>query len=100
MVVTDLPSALDTAVRQEKTRLPSSSTEHAPQRASPQPYFVPVMCKSSRSTSSSGRSGSVLTDFCCPLIVNAIICGKAWPSLGREEGKTTHLKKLLLRRMK
>src|ERR1035441_3256768 len=52
--------------------LPLISTVQARHWPSPQPYFVPVSCRSSRSTSSSGRCGSVETVRDCPLTVNVI----------------------------
>src|ERR1043166_4959709 len=50
-----------TGVTHERIGCPSTSTVHAPQRASPQPYFVPVRFRLSRRTYSSGVCGSTST---------------------------------------
>ena len=68
-----MPSAREAGVRQEKTRLPSTSTEQAPHWLSPQPYLAPVSCRSSRRTSSNGRSGSVVTVRRWPFTVKFIV---------------------------
>jgi hypothetical protein len=52
MVVTSAPSTWATGIRHEQTGSPSTSTVHAPHSPSPQPSFVPVSPRSSRSTSS------------------------------------------------
>src|SRR5438132_8528746 len=62
-------SARETEVMQEATLLPPTSTVQARHLPSPQPYLVPVNSKSSRRTSSSGRSGSVVTVLGCPFTV-------------------------------
>src|ERR1700733_6710724 len=61
MVSTVCLSTLLMDVRQEGVGRPFSSTVQARHSPSPQPYLVPVSCRSSLSTSSSGRSGSVVT---------------------------------------
>ena len=47
---------------------------HAPHCRSPQPYFAPVSPRSSRSTSKSGRSGSVVTVCGWPLMLSVSVC--------------------------
>src|SRR5262249_55529583 len=42
MVVTFLPTQLDTGVMQDRMGRPSRCTVHAPHKATPQPNFVPV----------------------------------------------------------
>src|SRR5262249_632518 len=42
MVVTFLPTTLDTGVMQDRIGRPSRCTVHAPHSATPQPNFVPV----------------------------------------------------------
>src|SRR5579863_6559695 len=61
MVVTSFPAARDTGVLQERTGLPSRCTVQAPHCATPQPYFVPVKPRCSRSTQSKGVEGSTST---------------------------------------
>ena len=61
MVVTARPSTSDTGVMQERTGLPSTCTVQAPQAATPQPNFVPVSLRCSRSTQSSGVSAPTAT---------------------------------------
>src|SRR5262245_5087706 len=73
MVRMVLPSAREAGVRQEKTRVPSTSTEQAPHWLSPQPYLAPVRCSSSRNTSSNGRVGSVVTVRRRPFTVKFIV---------------------------
>src|SRR6476646_4580740 len=70
MVVTARSRTAPTGSMQERTGLPSTCTVHAPHCAMPQPNFVPVMPRTSRSTQSSGISGGASNDFCSPLIVN------------------------------
>ena len=48
----------------------TDQTMQAPHLPSPQPHFVPVSFKSSRSTSSKGRWGSVVTVAGRPFTVN------------------------------
>src|ERR1700730_9744370 len=59
--------------KQERTALPSRCTVQAPHCAIPQPNFVPVIPKRSRSTQSSGISAGASTVLLSPLIVNATI---------------------------
>src|SRR6187455_1221675 len=42
MVVTRLPATAESGVVHERVGCPSTCTVHAPQRAMPHPYFVPV----------------------------------------------------------
>jgi hypothetical protein len=55
------PTAADTAVRQDRTARPSSSTVQAPHRPSPQPYLAPVSRRRSRSTASRLSAGGAST---------------------------------------
>src|SRR5580698_1554796 len=61
MVVIFFPPTLEIGVMQDLVASPLMCTVQAPQRAMPQPNFVPVMLRTSRSTQSSGISG--LTSF-------------------------------------
>src|SRR3954452_1459355 len=74
MVVIDLPSTSSTGIAQERTARPSTCTVQAPQDAMPQPNFVPVILRCSRSTHSSGVVPSTATSLRCPFTVNAAIC--------------------------
>src|SRR4051812_38374420 len=71
-----------TGVLHENVARPLTSTVHAPQLPSPQPYFVPVRCSSSRSTSSSVRCGSDATStsrpFTLSLRVDSMSAGLLW----------------------
>src|SRR2546423_1603088 len=60
------------SVEQLNAGRPSSSTVHAPHAPSPQPYFVPVTFRSSRSTSRSDRSPGVFTSVDRPFTVSVI----------------------------
>ena len=62
IVVTLFPSTLETGVRHDTVGESSINTVQARHWPSPQPYFVPVRPKSSRTTSSSGRSGGDSVD--------------------------------------
>src|SRR5689334_2193931 len=77
MVRICLPAASRTMVEQLNVRLPSTSTMHAPHAPSPQPYFVPVSFRSSRSTSSNERSGSVVTSTVFPFTESFVRIGSA-----------------------
>src|SRR5712664_1415344 len=57
------------ATRQLSTTSPSIRTEHAPHSPSPQPSFVPVTPRSSRSTSSNRREPTTSTYSGDPLSV-------------------------------
>ncbi len=61
MVVTRLPSTRERGETQERMAWPSRWTVHAPQRAMPQPNFVPVIPRESRRTHRSGVEGSSST---------------------------------------
>src|SRR5437773_8165934 len=73
MVVTRLPATDATGRAQDRTATPSTSTVQAPHSDSPQPYFVPVKSRSSRNTSSKGRSGSVLAVRGWPFSVKLMV---------------------------
>src|SRR5437870_12355511 len=73
MVVTSLPAARETGVTHDRTASPLRWTVHAPHNAIPQPNFVPVNPKFSRTTQSSGVSGLTSTDCGFPLTFNRII---------------------------
>src|SRR5215510_1817571 len=72
MVVTLRPATFETEIWHERTALPSTCTVQAPHRPEPQPNFVPVSFRCSRSTHSSGVSGSAATLTAVPLTVNPI----------------------------
>src|SRR5579863_2222746 len=61
MVVTVLPATIATGTWHERTALPSRCTVQAPHMPAPQPYFVPVSLRCSRTTQSSGVSGPAST---------------------------------------
>src|SRR5689334_21224454 len=75
MVVMFLSAALPTGATHERAGLPSMITVHAPQRPSPQPYFVPVRSSWSRRTLSSGTSGSTFTGTRRPFMANTVTLG-------------------------
>src|SRR5206468_2651172 len=72
MVVTRLPATAATGSTQVRVATPSRCTVHAPHCAMPQPNFVPVRPRVSRSTQSSGVSGLSVTERDLPLTVNVI----------------------------
>src|SRR3989441_4770332 len=72
MVVTRLPPTAATGRTQVRVATPSKWTVHAPHCAMPQPNFVPVRPRVSRSTQSSGVSGLSVTERDLPLTVNVI----------------------------
>src|SRR3954470_16027107 len=67
MVATFLPATADSGVWHERTGWPSMCTVHAPHSAAPQPNLVPVRPSSSRTTHSSGVSGSACEATALPL---------------------------------
>jgi len=71
-----VPAAARTGVKQDVTGLPSSKTVQARHWPSPQPYLVPVRRRSSRSTSSRDRPGSVVTLRDWPLTVKRYVALK------------------------
>jgi len=71
-VVTFFPATLEIAVMQERVASPLIWTVQAPQSAMPQPNFVPVMFRVSRSTQSSGMSGLTSTDWGLPFRVEVM----------------------------
>jgi hypothetical protein len=58
----------DTGIRQDRTPAWPSRTVQAPHTPAPQLYFVPVNCRRSRNTHSSGMSGTALITRSCPLM--------------------------------
>src|SRR5580693_10264185 len=72
MVVTFLPATIATGVWHERTALPSRCTVQAPHMPAPQPYFVPVSLRCSRTTQSSGVSGPASTTAGLLLTVKVI----------------------------
>src|SRR5580700_3249339 len=72
MVVTLLPATMPTGVWHERTALPSRCTVQAPHMPAPQPYFVPVSLRCSRTTQSSGVSGPASTVASLLLTVKVI----------------------------
>ena len=73
MVVIFASPTEPTGTWQERVATPSRCTVQAPHCAMPQPYFVPVMPSHSRSTQSSGVSGSASTLRDVPLTVSLIM---------------------------
>src|SRR5690242_13929036 len=74
MVTMSLPAALCIGVWQLRTAAPFTCTVHAPHSPAPQPYFVPVICSSSRRYQSSGISGSPSNWRLAPFTFSLIIC--------------------------
>src|SRR5580704_4307932 len=73
MVVTFLPATIATGVWHERIALPSRCTVQAPHMPAPQPYFVPVSLRCSRTTHSSGVSGPASTVAGLLLTVKVIV---------------------------
>jgi hypothetical protein len=69
MVVIACPMAAPTGITQARLGMPSRCTVQAPQSATPQPNFVPVMPRRSRKTQSRGMSGDASTLCGLPLIL-------------------------------
>src|SRR6056297_1394699 len=72
VIISD-PSQVPMGIMQEFTSTPSFSTEQAPHSPSPQPSLTPVSFKSSRSTSSSRRRGSVSIEWLVPFTENLTV---------------------------
>jgi hypothetical protein len=70
IVVIECPVVALTGITQDRLGMPSRCTVHAPQRATPQPNFVPFMPRRSRRTHSNGMSGDASTVWDSPLIFN------------------------------
>ena len=68
MVLISLPSATEAGRMQVLTALPSRCTVQAPQAATPQPYFVPVIWRTSRNTQSKGMAGSASIECSLPFM--------------------------------
>ncbi len=81
MVVTFLPATFDTAIWHERIALPSIWTVQAPHRPEPQPNFVPVSFRCSRTTQSNGVSGSASTVAALPFTVIAIAVIRPSPGI-------------------
>src|SRR2546423_13602075 len=73
MVVTSRSPTSETEVMQERAACLLTITVHEPQRAWPQPNFVPVKPTSSRRNQSNGRSGSPSQLRSWPLIFTLIM---------------------------
>src|SRR2546427_2988457 len=73
MVVIFFPAAAATGVTHERIGCPSRCTVHAPQRAMPQPNFVPVKPTTSRSTHRMGMSVGTSTVWSLPLMLRVIM---------------------------
>ena len=77
MVVISAPAARDTGKRQERVGVPFTCTVHAPHCPMPQPNFVPLRSRTSRSTQSSGMSGATSTVVDFPLTLNVnVMCSR------------------------
>src|SRR3974390_1712825 len=72
IVVTFLPATFQTATRQERIAFSSIWTVQAPHLPEPQPNFVPVSFRCSRTIQSNGVSASASTVATLPFTVNAI----------------------------
>src|SRR5258705_9416236 len=71
--MTLLSSTLSTVVTQDLIAAPSICTVHAPHNAAPQPNFVPVRPRTSRSTQSSGASPSTSILCSVPLTLMVLV---------------------------
>jgi hypothetical protein len=81
VVISEVPT-LSIGVMQDRVAIPSICTVQAPQRATPQPNFVPVRPRTSRSTQSSGMSPSTSTLCVVPLTLMAkAMASSPFPSL-------------------
>src|SRR5882672_8407557 len=72
IVTTFLPATAETGVVHALTAWPFTCTVQAPHTAMPQPYLVPVMPNSSRTTHSNGVSGSNADETGLPFRVNFV----------------------------
>src|SRR5438105_3604470 len=73
IVVMRRPVTAASGVTQLLVGRPSTCTVQAPQRAMPQPNFVPVSSRKSRSTQRSGVSGSASTVIGLPFTLSGVI---------------------------
>src|SRR5262245_26613184 len=73
IVVIFLPAAADIGVVHDRMGWPSRCTVQAPQRAAPQPNFVPIRPRLSRITQRSGVVGSASTERASPLTTRRIM---------------------------
>jgi hypothetical protein len=78
MVVMFFPATSETGVEQDRRAAPSTCTVHAPHSPAPHPNFVPVNCKVSRKTQSSGVSDERLT-FRSPPLTRRVKSGMETP---------------------
>src|SRR6202030_2309498 len=85
MVVTFLPATMATGVWHERIALPSRCTVQAPHMPAPQPYFVPVSLRCSRTTQSSGVSGPASTEAGLLLTVKVIAITHSRMQIGQGE---------------
>src|SRR5690606_32933277 len=86
IVVTFAPPTADTGRTHERAGAPFTWTVHAPHWAAPQPYFVPLRSRVSRSTQRRGVSGATSTVTVSPLTSNVI--GTAPPASRVPEAAT------------
>src|SRR5215813_1332347 len=82
MVVTFLLATSESCVWHERSALPSMCTVQAPHNPAPQPNFVPVSFRCSRTIQRSGVSASASTLAGLPLIVKATVVMSTSPSFG------------------
>src|SRR6201984_3044336 len=82
IVVTFLLATSESCVWHERTALPSMCTVQAPHNPAPQPNFVPVSLRCSRTIQRSGVSASASTLAGLPLIVKATVVMSTSPSFG------------------
>src|SRR5271167_4645259 len=82
MVVTFLLATCESCVWHERAALPSIWTVQAPHSPAPQPNFVPVSLRCSRTIQSSGVSASASTLAGLLLIVKATVVMSTSPSFG------------------
>jgi hypothetical protein len=76
MVVTSLPATCVIGMLQERTGTLFTCTVQAPHWATPHPNLVPVSCKSSRNTHSSGVLGAASVMAAFPLTLNEVVMRK------------------------
>src|SRR5262249_36105240 len=73
IVVTERPATTESGSTHENMTTPSTYTVHARHSVLPQPNFVPVMPRWSRSTQSTGVSGAASTSIALPLSSKRVI---------------------------
>src|SRR5450432_3614374 len=77
MVVILTPASVPIGAWHERIAWPFRCTVQAPHWAMPQPYLVPVISSSSRSTQSSGVSGAASTATTLPLTLSVVAMTRA-----------------------